>query len=129
MSKLFGKLRSGASKTAFQAGKIARVRKVEGAIAEIRKQTDPFQERLGEVTYLSYINEEEQGQDAIDYINQITVLEEQLIVKQEEMRNIQAETFGSSGQTRPPADVSCPNCNKMNPANTKFCSECGTKLT
>ena len=128
MSGLFGKLRSGASKTAFQAGKIARVRKVEGEIAEIRKQIDAFQERLGEVTYLSYINKEEQGQDAIDYINQITILEEQLIVKQEEMNNVQAETFGSSGQTSAPSNVSCPNCNKMNSANTKFCSNCGTKL-
>jgi hypothetical protein len=128
LSGLFGKLRSGASKTAFQAGKIARVRKVEGEIADIRKQIDAFQERLGEVTYLSYINEEEQGQDAIDYINQITSLEEQLIVKQEEMNIIQAETF-ESGQTSTPTEVSCPNCNKVNSANTKFCSECGTKLT
>jgi hypothetical protein len=128
LSNLFGKLRSGASKTAFQAGKIARIRKVEGEIADIRKQTDAFQERLGEVTYLSYINEEEQGQDAIDYINQITVLEEQLIIKQEEMKNIQAETFGTSGQTSEPDHITCPNCNKMNPANTKFCSECGNKL-
>ena len=128
MSSLFGKLRSGASKTAFEAGKIGRVRKVEGEIAQIRKQIDAFQERLGEVTYLSYIHKEEQGQDAIDYIDQITAFEEQLVVKQEEMKNIQAETFGSSGQTSAPADVKCSNCNKMNSANTKFCSNCGTKL-
>ena len=128
MSGLFGKLRSGASKTAFEAGKIARIRKVEGEIAQTRKQIDAFQERLGEVTYLSYIHKESQGQDAIDYINQLTTLEEKLVVTQEEMKNIQAETFGSSGQTSTPANVSCPNCNKMNSANTKFCSECGTKL-
>jgi len=129
LSGLFGKLRSGASKTAFEAGKIARVRKVEGEIVQIRKQIDAFQERLGEVTYLNYIHKEPQGQDAVDYINQITVVEEQLIVKQEEMKNIQADTYGSSGETSAPGNVSCPNCSKMNSANTKFCSECGTKLT
>ena len=110
MSNLFGKLRSGASKTAFQAGKIARVRKVEGEIAKIRKQIDAFQERLGEVTYLSYIHKEPQGQDAIDYIDQLTALEEQLVVKQEEMKNVQAETFESSGSTSAPVDINSLKC-------------------
>lgn len=73
-----------------------RVRKVEGEIAQIRKEIDTLQERLGEVTYLSYIHKEQQGQDAIDYINKLTALEEQLIVKQEEMKNIQAEIFEPS---------------------------------
>ena len=128
MSGLFGKLRSGASRTAYEAGKMARVRKVEGEITQIRKQIDAFQERLGEVTYLSHIHEEPQGQDAVDYIEQLTSLEEQLIAKKEKMNNIQAETFETAGQTTPPPDVKCPNCNKMNPANTKFCSDCGAKL-
>ena len=131
MSDLFGRLRKGASRTAFEADKIMRVRKVEGEIAQIRKQIDVIQERLGEVTYLSYIHKEPQGQDAIDYIDKITALEEQLIVKQEEMKNIQAEAFEPSGSTSAPVDrnyVKCPNCSKMNAVNTKFCSECGTKL-
>ena len=43
MSGILGKLRDGASKTAFEAQKIARVRKIEGEITELRKQIDTFQ--------------------------------------------------------------------------------------
>jgi uncharacterized coiled-coil protein SlyX len=128
LSSFFGKLKSGASRTAYEASKIARVRKVEGEISQIRKQIDAFQERLGEVTYLDYIHKEPQGQDAVDYIEQLVSFEEQLIAKQEEMKNIQAETFETVEQTTPPPDIKCPNCNKMTPANTKFCASCGTKL-
>ena len=108
-----------------------RVRKAEGEMAQIKKQVDAFQERLGEITYLSYIHEEPQGQDAIDYCDKITALEQQVIVKQEEIKNIEAETFGESGPTSAPVDINylkCPSCGKMNAANTKFCNECGTKL-
>ena len=128
MSSFFGKLKSGASRTAYEANKIARVRKVEGEISQIRKQIDAFQERLGEVTYLEYIHKEPQGQDAVDYIEQLVSLEEQLITKQEEMKKIQAETIETAEDTTPPPDIKCPNCNKMNSADTKFCSSCGTKL-
>ena len=128
MSSFFGKLKSGATRTAYEANKIAKVRKAEGEIAQLRRQIDAFQERLGEVTYLDYIHKEPQGQDALDYIEQLVSFEEQLIAKQEEMKNIQAETFETAEQTTPPPDIKCPNCNKMTPANTKFCSSCGTKL-
>ena len=128
MSGFFNKLKSGASRTAYEAGKIARVRKVEGEIAQLRKQIDVFQERLGEVTYLSYIHNEPQGQDAVDYIEELKSLEAQLITKQEEMKYIQDETRETADQTAPPPDIKCPNCNKMNSADTKFCSSCGTKL-
>ena len=129
MSSFFGKLKSGASRTAYEANKIAKVRKAEGEIAQLRKQIDTFQERLGEVTYLDYIHKEPQGQDALDYIEQLVSLEEQLIAKQEEMKNIKAETYETAEQTTPPPDIKCPNCSKMNPADTKFCANCGTKLS
>jgi molybdenum cofactor biosynthesis enzyme MoaA len=128
LSKIFGRLREGASKTAFEAGKIARVRKAEGEIAQLRKQIDTFQERLGEVTYLNYIHNEPQGQDAIDYIEKLKELEDQLVVKQEEMKIIQAETFEAS-ESSDSVNNKCPNCGKTNPVDTKFCSECGTKVS
>ena len=128
MSSFFGKLKSGASRTAYEANKIAKVRKAEGEITQLRKQIDTFQERLGEVTYLDYIHKEPQGQDALDYIEQLVSLEEQLIAKQEEMKNIKVESYETAEHTTPPPDIKCPNCNKMNSADTKFCSSCGTKL-
>ena len=128
MSNIFGKLRTGASRTAFEASKMARVKKAEGEINQLRKQIDTFQERLGEVTYLSYIHNEPQGQDAIDYIEKLKELEAELIEKQNEMVTIQAETFEET-ESSPSVDLKCPNCGKTNPANTKFCSECGTKLS
>jgi citrate synthase len=132
MSNIFGKLRKGASKTAFEADKLMRVRKAEGELAQIRKDIDVLQERLGEITYLNYIHSEPQGQDSIDYIEKISALEQQVTAKQEEISNIQAETFEKSETTSTPIDsnyAKCPNCGKMNPATVKFCSECGTKLS
>lgn len=132
MSNLFGKLRKGASKTAFEADKLMRVRKAEGEVAQIRKDIDALQERLGEITYLNYIHNEPQGQDSIDYIEKISALEQQVTAKQEEISNIQAETFEKSETTSTPVDpnyAKCPNCGKMNSTNVKFCSECGTKLS
>ena len=129
MSNIFGKLRSGASRTAFEASKIARVKKAEGEIAQLRKQIDTFQERLGEVTFLSHIHNEPQGQDALDYIEKLKKLEAELVEKQDELKLIQAETYEGSGSTSTSSEVTCPNCGKTNPANTKFCSECGTKLS
>lgn len=131
MSDIFGKLRTGASKAAFDADKMVRVRKAEGDIAQIKKQIDQFQERLGEITYLSYIHKEPQGQDAIDYCEKLIALEQQVIVKQEEIRTIQAEVFGQAGPSSAPVVTNflkCPSCSKMNAANTKFCADCGTKL-
>jgi hypothetical protein len=131
LSDIFGKLRTGASKAAFDADKMVRVRKAEGDIAQIKKQIDSFQERLGEITYLSYIHKEPQSQDAIDYCEKITALEQQVLVKQEEIKNIQAEVFGQAGPSSAPVVTNflkCPSCGKMNAANTKFCADCGTKL-
>lgn len=126
MSGVFGKLRTGASKAAFDADKLMRVRKAEGDIGQLKKQIDAFQERLGEITYLSYINKEPQSQDAIDYCEKISALEQQVVAKQEEIKTIQAEVFGQSGPSSAPVVtdfLKCPSCGKMNAANTKFCSE------
>ena len=131
MSGIFGKLTTGASKAAFDANKLMRVRKAEGDIAQIKKQIDAAQERLGEITYLSYIHKEPQGQDAVDFCDQITALEQQVVVKQDEIKNIQAETFGQSGPASAPVVtnyVKCPSCGRMNGTSTKFCADCGTKL-
>jgi molybdenum cofactor biosynthesis enzyme MoaA len=129
LSNIFGKLRSGASRTAWEASKIARVRKVEGEIAQLRKQIDTFQERLGEVTYLNHIHNEPQGQDAIDYIEKLKELEAELATKQEEISMIQAESYEESDAGSASGEIKCSNCGKINPANTKFCAQCGTKLS
>lgn len=132
MSDIFGRLRTGASKATFDANKLMRARKAEGEISQLKKQIDDFQERLGEITYLSYIHKEPQNQEAVDYCEKITALEQQVIVKQEEIKNIQAENFGqpSSPTSTPIATnfVNCPSCGKLNVPNTKFCAECGTKM-
>ncbi len=132
MSDIFGRLKTGASKAAFDADKLMRVRKAEGEVGQLKKQIDDIQERLGEITYLSYIHKEPQSQDAVDYCEKLIVLEQQVISKQEEIKKIQAENFGQpSSPTSAPIDpnfVKCPNCAKMNVSNTKFCAECGTKL-
>ena len=132
MSDIFGKLKSGASKAAFDADKLMKVRKVEGDISQLKKQIDNFQERLGEITYLSYLNKEPQSQEAIDFCEKLIALEQQVVVKQEEIKTIQAEVFGQAAPASAPVVTNfqkCPSCSKMNATNTKFCAECGAKLS
>ena len=74
MSSIFGKIKAGASRTAFEADKLRRSKKAEGELAQLRKQIDTFQERLGEITYLNYIHNEPQGQDSVDYIEKLKEL-------------------------------------------------------
>lgn len=127
MSNIFGKLKAGASRTAFEADKLRRSKKAEGELAQLRKQIDIFQERLGEITYLNYIHQEPQGQDSIDYIEKLKELEQQVTDKLEEIKTIQEDTFEHEIPSDPNY-IKCPNCGKTNAINTKFCSECGTRL-
>ena len=110
---------------------MARIRKTEGEISQLRNQIDTFQERLGEVTFLNYIHKEEQGQDAIDYIEKLIELEKQLVDQQEELKKHQAESFEEYESTEETIVKAhqCPKCGKTNAPNTKFCAECGQKLS
>ena len=48
MPDLFGKLKGGAEKVAFEADKLARVNKAQGEVNQIKKQMDTLYVQLGE---------------------------------------------------------------------------------
>ncbi|MBI4787659.1 MAG: SPFH domain-containing protein [Chloroflexi bacterium] len=46
------------------------------------------------------------------------------------MAGMMSQAFQSQGSAKPAAAMTrCPNCDTENPANSKFCNNCGTKLT
>jgi hypothetical protein len=131
MSNIFGKLKSGAGKVAQEAKEAAQVKKIELDIGGLKKQIETQYHQLGEMTYQSSINNTPLNPESANIISKVTNLFEQIRLKEEEIKKLNANTPESqtSTQAPPPSQKKvCTNCGKENDPNTKFCSECGTKL-
>jgi hypothetical protein len=139
MSNIFGKLRSGAGKVAHEAEKATQVKRIELDIGGLKKQIETQYHQLGEMTYQSLINNAPQNPEAANIISKVTSLFDQIRLKEEEIKKINADTGEPQTPTQAPqpAQVTpsttpqkriCTNCGKENEPNVKFCSECGTKL-
>ena len=148
MSDIFGKLKSGAGKVAFEADKMARVNRVQGEIGNLKKQMDSQYMRLGDLTYRSFVNNEPASPEVQDVCQAITNLMQQIAEHGEEVKCVQAEQFAQPaptpqpaaqtyqpnyGQAPPPPPAQgakfCPSCGKQAPSGVKFCPECGAKLS
>jgi NADH pyrophosphatase NudC (nudix superfamily) len=135
MSDIFSKIRSGAGKVAFEADKVAHVKRIELDIGQLKRQVEGHYQRLGEVTYLALVNKEPEKPEVAEIYAKITDLVQRIAVKEEEIKKINAGTYQpeSASQTQQAPGVSpgkrfCSNCGKENDASVKFCSECGTKM-
>ncbi len=140
MSDIFGRLKSGAGKVAFETEKMARVNRIQGEIGNIKRQTDSHYMRLGDLTYRSFVNNEPQSPEVPDICQSITSLSQQTAAKQEEIKRVNAEQFAAPPSTPAPTPAPqaapspqqgakfCANCGKQNQGGVKFCPECGAKL-
>jgi len=149
MSDIFGKLKSGAGKVAFEADKMARVNRIQGEISNLKKQIDSQYMRLGDSTYRSTVNNEPASPEVPEICQTITGLMQQITEHMEEVKRVQGEQFAQSapapqpaasstyqpsyGQAPPPPPPSqggkfCPSCGKQSPGGVRFCPECGAKL-
>mgnify|MGYP001108476778 CR=1 FL=1 len=113
--KLWGSVRQGAAKVAFEADKMVRVRKQEQAIADVQKQVQAVYTTLGE-SVLSLFRAGMVDHPQIAAANQqVASLTLQVSQLQDELERIKAEEFeaapmgadasvvASSGQPVPPA--------------------------
>jgi len=154
MSDFFGKLRSGAGKVAFEADKSMRANRIQSEIGQLKRQMEALYMKLGEMTYHRYVNQEPESPEVAEVCQNITNLEQQIGVKGEEIKRINAETFSPQGapsptpmpsaatpQVQQPSVASqatsaapspqvkyCTNCGKEMAVTVKFCPDCGTKM-
>ncbi len=136
MSDIFGKIKSGAGKVAKGADRVAHVKRIELDIGSIKKQIEDHYNKLGEMAYKSSVNNEPENPEATGIIAKITELNQQIKVKEEEIKRInQGEAEPQAEQvthaTQAPATSEkrfCTSCGKDNDASAKFCAECGAKM-
>ncbi|NJD60102.1 MAG: hypothetical protein C3F13_14760 [Anaerolineales bacterium] len=157
MSDIFGRLKSGAEKVAFEADKMSRLNRARGELDKLKNQVQENYAKLGE----KYFTERETagitGAEYDESCQAIASLLEQVEAKNAEIQRIDAETYGTppvqpAGQTvfgqaqSQPAPAAtqavapspapaaskttrfCPNCGTELPAETKFCTNCGSKV-
>jgi septal ring factor EnvC (AmiA/AmiB activator) len=158
MPDLFGKLKGGAEKVAFEADKMARLNRARGEVDQVKRQIESLYTKLGEMYYQQYAHPSPDSPAYDEICQNIAGLESKLNEKQAEVQRINAEAFGAQGgQPAAPApevaaeapaaaataaaDVAspmppesapqarfCPNCGQELGAAVKFCTNCGAKL-
>lgn len=99
MSDLFGKLRSGAGKVAFEADKQARLFRIQGEQNQLKHQLEVTFTRLGETAYQQYQDKVSETDTFLSYINEVSKLLDQINEKREEAARIQAEVYKSDFET------------------------------
>jgi hypothetical protein len=141
MSGIFGKLRSGAEKIAKEADKTVDIKRIEMQISSINKQIEDQYQKLGQITYDSNIKKEPENPEAAGIISKVTELKQQIAAKEEEIKNIRevapqekvvsqvAPQEKVVSQVAAPGKRFCTNCGKENDASSKFCNDCGAKMS
>ena len=126
MSDFLGKLKGGAQKIVKEADKTVDIKRIEMQIGSIKKQIEEQYQILGQMTYDSNIKKGPENPEAAGIIAKVTELRQQIIAKEDEIKNIKGETIVS--QTAAPGKRFCTSCGKENDVNGKFCNDCGAKL-
>jgi hypothetical protein len=92
MADFFGKLKSGAGKVAFEADKMAKVNRAQGELARLKQQVESLFAKLGEATYEQFVNPAAETPDIAGMCQNITELQRQIGLKNEDIQRINAET-------------------------------------
>ena len=152
MEDVFNRLKSGASKAAFEAEKLARIARAQTELATIKRQVESLYTDLGRTVYelrLAAGNDADSTANAIceKISEQMNLLEQ----KAQAIESVKAERFGSSSippisttdinfslKPTTPAKVEgaahadpgsnlCQACGQNIPAEAVFCPLCGKK--
>jgi Tfp pilus assembly protein FimV len=152
MPDLFGKLKGGAEKVAFEAEKMARLNRARGEVDQVKRQIESLYTKLGEMYYQQFVHPASESPAYDEICQNIAELEGKLSEKQAEVQRINAESYGAqAAQPAAPAPESaieaaapavsasptpgaapqtrfCPNCGQELTTAVKFCTNCGAKL-
>ncbi len=117
MSDLFGKLKSGANKVAFEADKMNRSNKAQGELDKLKGQITANYAKLGEMVYRQYTNQEAVSPALVDLCKSVADLEKQVGMKGDEIARIKAEVFGApAAAPTQPAPAAAPAMQAPTPA-------------
>jgi membrane protease subunit (stomatin/prohibitin family) len=152
MPDLFGKLKGGAEKVAFEADKMARLNRARGEVDQVKRQIESQYTKLGEMYYQQYAHPAAESPAYDEICQDIAGLESKLDEKQAEVQRINAESYNPQGGqavvpgaviaaeasapdpavNQPPGSAPqqrfCPNCGQELTSAVKFCTNCGAKL-
>ncbi len=150
MSDFFGKLKSGAGKVAFEADKMTRLNRAKGDLEKVKSQIQMQYTKLGELYYTQRATLGVTGAAYDEICAAISDLEQQAVVKNEDIQRINAETYVAPGSqpapqpvpppytpaapaptqfTPPPAPVQeTAGPVVQSPPATKFCPNCGKEM-
>jgi hypothetical protein len=161
MSDLFGKLKAGAGKVAFEADKLAKTQRVKSELDQLNHALENLYAGLGKAVYAQTMTGDPVSME--DWRAKIDEQKLRVQAKERELQAINAETYqqpGAAPAPRPapaapasapivppaapaepitppvvtaseepaPAPRTCPNCGASVPAQSKFCTECGTRM-
>ncbi len=100
-------------------------------IGSIKNQIDDQYKALGQMIYDGKLKEVAENPEAPNIITKITELKQQIVAKEEEIKNIKEGTAGSQAATTSAAVTGkrfCTKCGKEKDPNNKFCAYCGAEM-
>ena len=95
-------------------------------INSLKNQIEDQYQKLGQMTYDSNLKNESMNPEAVGIIAKITDLKQQIVAKEEEIKNRKEDKVVS--QAAAPGRKYCTKCGKENDANSKFCNYCGAEM-
>ena len=123
MPGIFGSIRQGAARAAFEADKLRRVNQVQSEIAALRRQINQHATQLSNRAIELHRTGELAHADLVAECEQIASLEDEIVEKQGRVGEIQQERM--KDEATPAAGLTCPECGTAIPQGASFCPSCG----
>lgn len=154
--KLWGSVRQQAGKLAFEADKLVRIKREEGALNDVQGQITAQCTELGKAVLGLFRSGAVSHPQIAAFAEQVAQLEARAAQIQQNIAAIRAEEYveasvpegyaapaaapayqpgsiqpmGSAGEPTPVVEkVTCPSCGAQVTAGSAFCSECGTRMS
>jgi len=134
MPGIFGSIRQGAARAAFEADKLRRVNQVQSEIANLRRQAREHATQLSDRALELYRAGELAHAELITECEQIASLDDEIAEKQRQVEQIQQEKMqeeapqaGMAAGAAASDGVTCPHCGTAIPQGASFCPTCGAK--
>ena len=124
MADLFGRIRSGAEKAAFEAEKLRRVQGVQGEIRSLKQEAEQQIYRVGRTAFSLYGGQQIDNPRLQQVCKRLADLQDNIAAKEKTVEDIKAEIFRASVAAEEFGHI-CPNGHGALPLQDKFCQVCG----